>query len=98
MPSVTHPGHAWGLLNARLFSQIMDSDKPRGDDVATIGRNMGALPAVHEVRATQEPGSVTNNILAIDTDAATRLLSALQRVAGTIHDQLHDTIDGDTGE
>jgi hypothetical protein len=41
--------------------QIMKSDKPRGDDLAVLGRNMGAIPNAYERsemenRAVDGPG------------------------------------------
>jgi hypothetical protein len=48
VPGITTPEQAWGVLNARLASQIMDSDKPRGDDLMQLGRNMGAMPNAYE--------------------------------------------------
>lgn len=81
LPSVTSPGHAWGALNARLFSQIMDSDKPRGDDVEALGRNIGAIPRAHEIREAAQP-TVTNNIVVGD-DAARIIAEALARARGS---------------
>lgn len=43
-PSVKTPADAWGLVTARQFSALMDSDKPRGDDLLAIGRAIGAMP------------------------------------------------------
>jgi hypothetical protein len=61
VPGVTTPEAAWGVLNARLAVQIMKSDKPRGDDLAVLGRNMGAIPNAYERsemenRAVDGPG------------------------------------------
>jgi len=40
------PAAAWGVLVARVAEQIMDSDRPRGDDMLAVGRAIGAiLPA-----------------------------------------------------
>lgn len=47
-PGITTPEQAWGVLNARLAVQILESEKPRGDDLAVLGRNMGAIPNAHE--------------------------------------------------
>ena len=47
-PGIFTPESAWGVLNARLASQIMDSNKPRGDDLRLLGQNMGAIPNVSE--------------------------------------------------
>ena len=34
---------AWGALVARVACQIMDSDKPRGDDMLAVGKAIGAI-------------------------------------------------------
>lgn len=78
MPGSSTPGAAWGVLNARLFQQIMDSDKPRGGDVEILGRNIGALPRLNDVQG-QGQGNTTN-ILAISDTAARALADALARL------------------
>lgn len=78
MPGSSTPGAAWGILNARLYQQIMDSDKPRGGDVEILGRNIGALPRLTDA-GTAQPQSVTN-VLAISDTAARALADALARI------------------
>lgn len=51
-PSVKTPAEAWGLLVARLFQQIMDSEKPRGEDIRRLGQFIGALS-----QYDREPGA-----------------------------------------
>lgn len=40
------PAAAWGVLVKRVWQQIMDSDKPRGDDMLAVGRAIGAIVPV----------------------------------------------------
>jgi hypothetical protein len=87
MPNVTSPGAAWGLLNARLFSQIMDSDKPRENAVIALGRNIGALPADWEIQQQQTDNSVTSDLRDV--------LADLADIARAIQAPLHDTIEGE---
>jgi hypothetical protein len=86
-PNVTSPAAAWGVMNARLFSQIMDSDKPRENAVTALGRNIGALPADWEIQA-QSSERADNNYLR-------DVLADLADIARAIRVPLHDTIDAD---
>ena len=43
-PNVKGGADAWGLLVSRQAVALMDSDKPRGDDLLAIGRAIGAMP------------------------------------------------------
>lgn len=88
LPHVTSPGHAWGALNARLYQQIMDSEKPRGDDVEVLGRNIGAIPRAQDYAAAA--GNVTN-ILTISDTAAAALAAALARIQPPTLDAHADT-------
>ena len=51
------PAKAWGVLNARLAQQIMDSNIPRGFDTRILGQNMGMLP--HD-REFEQPEQATS--------------------------------------
>ena len=77
-PTVTTPAAAWGVLVARTYQQIMDSDRPRGDDMIAVGKAMGAMPSDSD-RARQDtrtPGSIMDDL---DADI---LLIALRRRGG----------------
>jgi hypothetical protein len=97
VPGVTTPESAWGVLNARLATQIMDSDKPRGGDLTDLGRNMGAIPNAYE--RTEKENSYTPPSAAH---------AALELVAGTfatimrdvlqLHEQREPVIDGSVTE
>jgi hypothetical protein len=54
-PDATTPEAAWGVLNARLAVQIMDSEKPRGRDLDSLGQNIGAKPNVSERSGEENP-------------------------------------------
>lgn len=41
---------AWALVVAKTYIAIMDSDKPRGDDLEKVGRAMGAIPNITDVK------------------------------------------------
>lgn len=75
-PEVRTVADAWGVLNARLFAELMD--RPRGDDVAQLGRNIGALPLPHERQLAdgQAVQAQTVNIMQIiGGDAAAEILA-----------------------
>jgi hypothetical protein len=59
VPDVTTPEAAWGVLNARLASQIMTSEKPRGRDLQALGQNMGAIATVIDRSEMENPPSGT---------------------------------------
>lgn len=49
-PDIKTEEDAWALLVGKTFIAIMDSDKPRGDDLEKVGKAMGAMPQSHEVK------------------------------------------------
>jgi len=51
------PAKAWGVLNARLAQQIMDSNIPRGFDTRILGQNMGMLPQDREFEQSEQATS-----------------------------------------
>lgn len=89
-PGVTTPQQAWGVLNARLAAQIMDSEKPRGSDLVDLGRNMGAIPNAYERTELENPsgGSLDGT-----SDAVMQLIGILRDV---LQDKARrpDVIDG----
>jgi hypothetical protein len=53
-PDVKTEEDAWALLVARVYQQIMDSDKPRGEDLEKVGKAMGAMPNITDVRQADQ--------------------------------------------
>jgi hypothetical protein len=90
LPGISTPEQAWGVLNARLASQIMDSNKPRGDDLMQLGRNMGAIPNAHE-RSEME-----NQSAPVGLASAVSELAAILRAA--IAPEQREIIDGKVSE
>ena len=76
-PDVQTPADAWGVLVARTATAIMDSDRPRGDDMMRVGQAMGALPLAHEREQAQAQAGAT---LTLSPDIARALVDQL--VAG----------------
>ena len=69
---------AWGELNARMYQQIMDSDKPREQAVALLGRNIGAIPREDEV-AQAGRGGDTVALAELGREVLGALMGELQR-------------------
>lgn len=53
-PDVKSEEDAWALLVSRVYQQIMDSEKPRGDDLEKVGKAMGAMPNITDVKQAPE--------------------------------------------
>jgi len=47
-PSVQTPADAYALVVGRQYVALMDSDKPKLDDVYRLGQIVGALPTAHD--------------------------------------------------
>ena len=65
-PTATSAPEAWGLAVARQYKLLLNSDKPRGDDLIRIGQAIGSMPMAHEMRITGEDTPVrveTVNVL-----------------------------------
>jgi hypothetical protein len=56
-PTIKGGAGAWGLLVAKQYLALLDSDKPRGDDLYRIGQVLGAVPTAHEARALEHAAS-----------------------------------------
>jgi hypothetical protein len=93
-PTVNTWADAWGLVTARQYSALMDSDKPRGDDLLAIGKAIGAMPSdVDKAQAAEvaQPRTQPDVVLA--------LLAVLERVDITdISSSDANVIDADTDE
>lgn len=95
VPGVTTPQAAWGVLNARLATQIMDSNKPRGNDLDILGQNMGAKPNAYERTEVENSGAAASVAI---LSAAADVLSALRdviRPADVIDGKVTDTRNGE---
>lgn len=49
-PTVDSWYDAWGLAVSKQYTTLLDSDKPRGDDLLRIGQALGAVPLAGELR------------------------------------------------
>lgn len=74
-PSVKTPADAWSLVAAKQYSALMDSDKPRGDDLHRLGQVIGALPLAGEIQA-QQAGQAGVTV-SVSADTARDLISKL---------------------
>jgi hypothetical protein len=67
-PSVETPADAYALVVGKQYLALVDSDKPKLDDVYKLGQIIGALPNSHEkqpdsaVQAVQAVGDVVRDI------------------------------------
>ena len=56
-PTVQTPADAYALVVGKQYVTLMDSDKPKMDDVYRLGQIIGALPTAHD--KVQESGAIT---------------------------------------
>lgn len=93
-PTVNTWADAWGLVTARQYSALMDSDKPRGDDLLAIGKAIGAMPS--------DADKVRDDIQAqprTQPDVVLALLAVLERSGDITNISSNDdVIDADTDE
>jgi len=92
-PSVTTPTGAYAFVVAKQAIALIDSDKPRFDDVQTLGQIIGLVPRSAQLRdGDQAPhAGITLTLDAGALDAVRMLLDAVSRaqhdiVDGTVHD------------
>jgi len=86
-PTVSTWYEAWGILAAKQYLALMDSDKPRGDDLYRIGQVMGALPTSLEARAMEQQAPASAGQV-VPADIARGLIELLRQLAG------RDVVDG----
>jgi hypothetical protein len=85
VPDITTPEQAWGVMNARLAVQIMKSDKPRGDHLTDLGRNMGAIPNAYE-RTEIENSPPAAAATALGTELARQFMQIVNDVLNAQRD------------
>ncbi len=71
---------AWGVINGRLFVEMMD--KPRGDDIHRLGQAIGALPLPYERGQMGESAGVI-----ISEQAFGQLVGLIQSLVDNRHDK-----------
>ena len=81
-PSIKGGADAWGMLVAKQAVALMDSDKPRGDDLYRIGQVMGALPTSLEARAAEAASASQTVNVQLPPEAAVLLVDLLRELAG----------------
>lgn len=59
-PTVTSPADAYAAIVAKQATTLLDSDKPRFDDVEKLGQIMGALPTQYDIKQGG-PGANSDN-------------------------------------
>ena len=92
-PNAVTPEAAWGVLNARLALQIMDSDKPRGKDMDSLGRNMGAIPNAYERSEQENSGGPDAGAIAALNHGTAQILAGVWSDVMQLHEGAN-TIDG----
>jgi len=76
-PNVQGGADAWALLVSKQYIALMDSDKPRGDDLKAIGQVIGAMPMSHEVAQEQAGQAVTLSLSSAGLDRLVSLLGMI---------------------
>lgn len=77
-PTVKDEYDAHGLMVAKQYVAVLDSDKPRADDAEKIAQLMGTAPRAVELRTEQAgpaAGTATEAVIAM-----TKLVEAIERV------------------
>jgi hypothetical protein len=81
-PTINTWSEAWGLLAAKQYLALMDSEKPRGDDLYRIGQVMGALPTALEQRSMEAgpaPATDADAAAMLAADIAARIIARLMQ-------------------
>jgi len=100
-PNIAGGAGAWGLLVAKQYLALMDSAKPRGDDLYRIGQVLGAVPTAHEARAlehaaSQDPGpALAVELVSLLRDIVVRLVE-LPAPADVVDGEATDAAAGET--
>lgn len=76
---------AWGMLVAKTAAAIINSDTPRGDDLARVGQCMGVLPRADELAAAHGAGQAAGTVASIA--ALQSLIDALGRAGQEEQDE-----------
>lgn len=92
-PAVSSPADAYGLLMAKQFTALMDSDKPVVDQAEKLGKFMAGVTGENSQRENAPAGQISG-----DPGALLELLQAIERNKQAAVDQARavDTTATDT--
>ena len=75
-PSIQTEQEAWGYLYGKQFETLINSSRPRGDDLVKFGQVVGSMPTLADARAqTIEPSEEDNKV----TTALKGLIAAITK-------------------
>lgn len=87
-PTIKGGADAWGLLVSKQYIALMDSEKPRGDDLHRIGQVLGAVPMAHEVQREDTGAAVSVSLSA----------AGLARLVALLAGGAADVVEGEVSE
>jgi hypothetical protein len=96
-PSVKTPADAWQLVTGKQYVALMDSDKPRADDLYRIGQIVGALPLAGELAAGQAQAQAGVTVT-MSADTARDMIASLLNGCDNYTYHKQDIVDADASD
>lgn len=95
-PTVQTPADAYALVVGKQYVALMDSDKPKMDDVYRLGQIIGALPTAHDKVQAETGTSPVVHTLDPDVMALLAQIAGAQSLDGSdkYNYRKHEVVDG----
>ena len=89
-PSIQTEQEAWGYLYGKQFETLINSDKPRGDDLVKFGQVVGSMPTIADAKPqaveSEEDSEVVTALKALIEEITKRVKEAPEVIEGNVSD------------
>ena len=89
-PSIQTEQEAWGYLYGKQFETLINSQKPRGDDLVKFGQVVGSMPTLADAKPqaveSEEDSEVVTALKALIEEITKRVKEAPEVIEGNVSD------------
>ena len=89
-PSIQTEQEAWGYLYGKKFETLINSSKPRGDDLVKFGQVVGSMPTLADAKPqaveSEEDSEVVTALKALIEEITKRVKEAPEVIEGNVSD------------
>ena len=89
-PSIKTEQEAWGYLYGKQFETLINSQKPRGDDLVKFGQVVGSMPTLADAKPqaveSEEDSEVVTALKALIEEITKRVKETPEVIEGNVSD------------
>ena len=89
-PSIQTEQEAWGYLYGKQFETLINSQKPRGDDLVKFGQVVGSMPTLADAKPqaveSEEDSEVVTALKALIEEITKRVKETPEVIEGNVSD------------